>query len=199
MRKLCAVLMVLAMTSTASAGLINLQVDTDTGHGIPPGGWADNNENGIIDASDDIYLTITLPAGTSDGYNLDIDVTGPGTLSEYGGGPLANHALAVSEGMFPMTYSGIGGDGNIDQIMHQDFMGAWAGPIDLVWGLVLHCDGVGPVTLDLTLNGATRVDLGAGWINLEEGDLGNLTIVQVPEPATLVLLGLGGLFLRRRK
>jgi hypothetical protein len=56
----------------------------------------------------------------------------------------------------------------------------------LVDGIRLHCDGVGEVTLILTDNEGTILD--------------TQVIHQiVPEPMTLGLLGLGGLFLRRRK
>jgi hypothetical protein len=55
----------------------------------------------------------------------------------------------------------------------------------LVDGIVLHCDGVGEVV-----------------ISLYDGDgnfLDSKTITQTPEPITVGLLGLGALFLRRRK
>ena len=53
-------------------------------------------------------------------------------------------------------------------------------------GLAFHCVGEGDVTLTL-LNG------------LDFSVLDALTITQVPEPITFALLGLGCLFLRRRK
>ncbi len=39
------------------------------------------------------------------------------------------------------------------------------------------------------------------WLSMVEGNLGDLQlyVAQIPEPMTLALLGLGGLFLRRRK
>ena len=52
-------------------------------------------------------------------------------------------------------------------------------------GLVFHCERLGDVTLTLF-----DVDLGV---------LDSQVIHQIPEPITMVLLGLGGLFLRRRK
>ena len=48
-----------------------------------------------------------------------------------------------------------------------------------------HCDGTGDVVVDL-------LDFGFGALD-------SITIHQIPEPMTMALLGLGGLFLRRRK
>ena len=49
-----------------------------------------------------------------------------------------------------------------------------------------HCDGLGLVVIDL-------VDAASGLV------IDTLSITQIPEPITIALLGLGGLFLRRRK
>lgn len=48
------------------------------------------------------------------------------------------------------------------------------------------CDGIGDVTITLWNSDLTAV-------------LDTITITQIPEPMTIALLGLGGLFLRRRK
>ena len=58
--------------------------------------------------------------------------------------------------------------------------------IGIVFDVVLTCDGTGDV--DVYLYDVT-----------EETLFGSMTITQVPEPMTIALLGLGGLFLRRRK
>ena len=59
-------------------------------------------------------------------------------------------------------------------------------PNDMVIGnLIFHCEGIGDVVLTL--------------MDLDLNVFSTLTIHQIPEPMTMALLGLGGLFLRRRK
>jgi hypothetical protein len=187
MKKILVLLLVLGMASWAHAGLINVVMT----------GYDDNDGSGDITASDIVYIAIALPDGvSSDGYDLDLHVSGPGALQEVNGGPGPNHAAGI--GMW--EYSGIANNG-IAQMAEVHLMGTWIGQ-DLIWGLAIHCEGRGNVLVDLTLNGGTRADPEGGnnWQNLTEADLGDLTIVQVPEPMTIALLGLGSLLaLRRRK
>jgi hypothetical protein len=55
----------------------------------------------------------------------------------------------------------------------------------LIDGIALHCEGLGDVVVTLSDGTFTPHD--------------SLLIKQVPEPITLALMGIGGLFLRRRK
>ena len=64
----------------------------------------------------------------------------------------------------------------------------------LVDSILLHCEGIGEVTLTL----ASIYDPGTGEpVSITVMD--TQVIHQIPEPMTFALLGLGGLFLRRRK
>lgn len=58
--------------------------------------------------------------------------------------------------------------------------------------ILFHCEGAGDVEIVLML-----VDT-ATW-SVTTTELDSITIPQVPEPMTVLLLGLGGLFLRRRR
>jgi hypothetical protein len=81
-------------------------------------------------------------------------------------------------------------------------------PTQLVWDLYVTNTGTGSsISIDLTLGGTTHYwnysdtsgnPYGSDY-NAAEGDLGDLTIYTVPEPATVALLGLGGLLLLRRR
>jgi hypothetical protein len=180
MKKLLVVTLVLAMASIANAGMIDVVME----------GYDDVDQSGTITASDIIYIDIYSNV-LLDGYDLDLHVAGPGVLSEHSGGPTANHQTGMM-----WFYSGIASNG-IAQMMDAWLMGSSQVGF-LIGGLAIHCEGEGDVLVDLTIGqGATR-EYGTGYI-LQEGDLTDLVITQVPEPMTIALLGLGGLFLRRRK
>ena len=71
-----------------------------------------------------------------------------------------------------------------------------ATPTVLMTDMYLHCLEATDVILTICVSGGTVID----GVELELGkEMHTLTVHQVPEPMTIALLGLGGLFLRRRK
>jgi len=64
-------------------------------------------------------------------------------------------------------------------------------PAGLYFQFELHCDGISDVVVDLWDYNPIAYPSGA--------IVDTVTIHQIPEPITMALLGLGGLFLRRRK
>ena len=179
MKKLVALIAILVISGIASATLVDVVCDGD---------YDDVNENGVLDASDIVYIKITT-SQLLKGYDFDLHVSGPGTLSEVVAGQISQIA-----GGFAPVYSGISPANHINTMADATF-GSFTG--DLVWGLAIHCEGLGNVLVDLTIGqGNTET---TGGYTLTEADLGDLTIPQVPEPMTVMLLGLGGLFLRRRR
>jgi len=221
MKKLLALLIILSIVNIAGAAVlkvvpVNIGLSGDRLGGI----------NDRLEFSDTIGLAIVLennpyeyegtPYPAYDGYylssmDIDLEVSGPATLSvALGGPPFYAEDLGVNAGLSPWTWTGIEGNaiGKIDGVALSPI---GPGETDIIWNLLLHCDGPGDteglVTIDLTLHGLSQYaayeKTAAGgswvWLDMTEGDLGDLVIYQVPEPMTVALLGLGGLFLLRRR
>jgi len=216
-------MLVLGMTSVASAGIVDVVV---VGEGSM--GHAGTSTDPLM-PSETIEIAIVLNSnpypGTAypnyDGYllstlDVDLHVSGPGTMdvgtTNKSGDPVWQYDTRLSP-------FGVVDDGDLSNGLNQIAGTALTpvgpptsgstGPIPLVWDLIIHCDGNGPLTIDLTMNGVSEYSPYSdgtginpypdGWILLTEGDLGDLVIHQIPEPMTIALLGLGGLFLRRRR
>ena len=141
----------------------------------------------------------TMTTGTTSmiGINTDTGIAG--------GGPWVN--IIVDEGD-PGSWTGSGGTiyyppAIADPSVYTYYYGAYSGYGDawILFGAAptptlggtgiladfeFQCDGLGDVTISLYNSDFSSV-------------ITTLTITQIPEPMTIALLGLGGLFLRRRK
>jgi len=217
MKKLFVLMLALMMAGLASAGIINVVQDNGRSGNVGLG-------DGFVNPSDIVAIKIVLSAGYyMSYYDLDLHVTGPGVLGSYicsfsyvnedGDtvtdsrlGPGAsyepgNHIDDTAQGGF-WVFSGIAGN-NIAQMMDGRVSGWWGSSSsarDMVWALNIHCEGAGDVLVDLTLHGDTQVKQGSGGTPflITNDNLGDLVIHQIPEPATVALLCLGGLLLRKK-
>jgi len=209
MKKLLGLLTFFAMVNIAGAAVLKV-VPVDIAHsGGRLGGPQDP-----LEESDTIGLAIVLENNPFylneqaypqyNGYylssmDIDLEVTGPGSLSV--GGDLGVHPDIIG-----FSWSGIAGNA-IAELTGFALTPIGPGETDIIWNLLLQCDGTEAVGIDLTLHGLSeyaeyeKAGTGGNWVwaAMAEGDLGDLVIYQVPEPMTVALLGLGGLFLLRRR
>jgi hypothetical protein len=211
MKKLFSVFLVLALCGIASA-TVDMYITDSAG-----------NSSITIGTSDSISLYLWYTGDNIILFDAIVQATGPGTLSATLGtyvslGNMANPNItatnrnpeydAVALGMtfddppvpIPNSYemtgaadSGALGKGN---------------PTALAW-ITLHCDGASPPNVVISLTDIatfnTSWDQIGHWADEEEtiwvSDvvMHGMTVHQIPEPATIALLCLGGLLLRKKK
>ena len=183
MKNLLSVLLVLCLTNIASAALVYIP-------GEIPEGDPGSATNPLKDSD---YLMIPVYSDVQL-LTLDVELTiqGPGTIDgavgladceDYGWDP------DLSFDPIPGTRDGVEiGMGNF---------GGGLDPGEPIGYYLIHCTGDGFVIVDLL----SAFEQG-GTFDMDFAEVpaaGQLTIHQIPEPATVLLLGLGGLLLRRRK
>jgi hypothetical protein len=179
MKKLLVVMLVLGMASMANAALlisVNGTIDPpDTSITISPSDelvidiWGDGQTG-----AGHFYMGLLL-AGAEQG-SLDIDnvtILYPGNTKfvVWDSNPDVADFLGIA-----MPYVDIELNDIPDQLP--------LGPGVMVDGIIFHCEHPSDVTIGL-------------W-NID-GELMDMQVIHQPEPMTIVLLGLGGLLLRRRK
>ena len=122
-------------------------------------------------------LTVSVYSNDNLNYNAWIEVVGPMS------------GFTVPNGV---VHAAAGGDAFIADYSRPNFLfmdatdfatGPTPNAEHFSWDL--HCEGEGDVLVNLYDGNNALVD--------------TLTVSQIPEPMTMALLGLGGLFLRRRK
>ncbi|MHC4474616.1 MAG: PEP-CTERM sorting domain-containing protein [Planctomycetota bacterium] len=182
-KRFVTLLLLVAVTSAASASIVSLDAIPEGQPGSP---------SNPLEMSDEIVVTMSTDTAL---YGVDavLTLTGPATIvaamgpaeaPSYGWEPGWNTLLPI---MVPSKHVEIGG---------AHFMvGNPGNPIGY-W--LIHCDDYGEVTATLTAGLAYG---GSNDTNYQTPDfVGTITIYQsIPEPLTVGLLGLGGLFLLRRR
>ncbi|MHC4474615.1 MAG: PEP-CTERM sorting domain-containing protein [Planctomycetota bacterium] len=181
-KRFVTLLLLVAVTSAASASIVSIEPI--------PEGEPGSASNPLVPSDEIVVLLYTDTAL----YGVDafLRITGPGTIVAAMG-----PAEAPSYGWEPgwNALEPIGVPGPEVEIAGAHFMVGNPGPVIGYW--LIHCDGYEPVT--------AKVHGGYGYggsndTNYQTPDfVGTITIYQVPEPLTVGLLGLGGLFLLRRR
>jgi hypothetical protein len=187
MKKLLVLMLVLGMVSAANAAM-TLKISVDGVVDVP------DSEISILPSQ---FLDLDI---WSSGYNSAADAmycalvvdTKYGTIT--GGVVLIPPAPSFSSMQGPSAVA----DGFPGLLADEDgpygaIAGSPAGEVapagTYIDGFLFHCEAIGDATIRLI----TTPD----FENWAVADM--VTIHQIPEPATMLLLGLGGLFLRRRK
>jgi len=187
MKKLLIFMLVLGMASLAQADLVGLSFSVT----MPDGTYYEDQPDEIwIEPSDTIKLDLLLDVGHNCwGYSLG-----------YGLSNAQAEFIRTNETIWPAPFELPGGWSIPCTPQYVEFSGgqlfgnALNGPQTLMDRLYIHCLEATDVVLTVTAYDYTEVD-GESIL----GIIHTLTIHQIPEPATMLLLGLGGLFLRRRK
>lgn len=219
LKKLLVLIMAFGICSAANGYVLKVEA-YDIGQsggrlGGPISGLQEGDVLGLkIVLENNPYVFEGTPYLNYDGYYLlDMDlslyVTGSGSLTPnteaLSSPPFEQEVVSAHSELSSFAYTT--GQYGFDQITGAAITPIGPGAVDLVWDIFFHCDGEEDVTIDLTLNGLTEYglfdevvpDQDPYWLAATEDDLGDLVIHQVPEPMTIALLGLGGLFLHRRK
>jgi len=205
MKKFLLLMLVLGLASVASAGVIPDGTLVFTVDGVPQ-----PDEIGLpgdqwypILPSDIIELDLELLQGhTAFGLTFDYilsnaqaELITDGASGDYPDLPL------MTDIEFPTDWDLDGTTPIVEPqlvriTMSQVFSPAIEGPAVLMKELYVHCLDTTDVVLEILIGGTTTID----GITYTEGLVHTLTIHQIPEPMTIALLGLGGLFaLRKRK
>ncbi len=187
MKKLLALVLVLGLTASSFAVVLDAS-------------WivSGSSASGALEVVAGDTITLTLHEGTSmddgsaNGVGFAVDQLAnsvAGSIQTVFGTTLTNsedaYASTVGTGFttdisFSFDHSGAGGESDFD-VLSFSFVVSSAAQLDDI--ILIEC-----------YRGSYLSGTGGG-----PGSIPDLSLTVVPEPMTMVLLGLGGLFLRRRK
>jgi len=193
MKKLLTLLIIFGLASIANAGLVF------TVNGAP------QPDEITIGPSDIIELDLELDTGTITSYTVGYYLSNAKAelITDGASGSYPDITEPMTDIEFPAAFDFAGeisAGGTRSQYVQFGAGQFMSNPLEapqvLMKELYVHCLEPGDVVLNIYVEGTTIID----GVTLTSGELlHTLTIHQIPEPMTIALLGLGGLFLRRRK
>jgi hypothetical protein len=197
MKKFLIFMLVLGLTACVQAALLPIELSVN---GVYDG-YGNNTEISIVPCTY-VVIDVKAPAGLDwTGYVI-IDGAFPGSAGEWGdklGPPYTalGGGFYYADSMYPKTDAGAGDLSRVNRYSEAgwgfgyeltDAQAVGANPGGTAFELMFHCAKPGTVTISL-------YNSGGDYVTPDD----RITIHQVPEPATIALLGLGGLLLKRRK
>ena len=189
MKKLLFFMLVLGLTSFAQAGLV-FTID-----------GVEQPAEITLMPSEYVELDLELPTGSILGYDITYqltpygDVPGDAELITTGYGDIGP-IMFIADFDIDSTIVGTPTAHTVE-ITGSNLFSPLAAPQTIMLDLVLHCLGEGDVLLEVISMGGTTVD---DEQIPPDTVMHTLLIHQIiPEPMTVALLGLGGLFALRRK
>ncbi len=209
MKKLLVLLLVFGMASVANAGPISLSVNGDPA-----------DAEITLGVSDTITLDIIMDAAEFAGGDIAIVISNPQGALDYSGITFATSVMTRRYNDFDEVW--VDGMRNweaqwsVSPLSDPQYLKITGGNLNwntlgsyvLMDNVIFHCEEATEVIIDLVAItdlmywqfDSTGTKLADYAIVAAEGTLlDSINVTQIPEPMTIILLGLGGLFLRRRK
>ncbi len=179
MKKLLVLALVVSLTGLASAGLMLSATEVDTGVFT-------------------VKLVQDAPNETGSGGEIQINVVGDALIGDVDYLPKATFDAGTGT-FFGWDWSLVSGFENVDGVKLNAVpnLGAGTPGVGSIVDQIKSTEYDNTIAFTLTVQAPTTVSISGQW----DGEMydGASAMELVPEPMTVALLGLGGLFLRRRK